>query len=222
MVQARGLIVLKRMKSFALALAVNILCIGVAFSQVNSQATEIHWSEVDRHYLVDNLARTRDFIIEETRNLSPSQWVFKEAPDRWSINQVVEHLGIWELLFDREISMSLSAGPQPELAKIAKPDSTYLNFLLEEKVHITTDFTKPFTYTVPLGLNDGKSNVTRLVKMRDECIAYVGTTHEDLRLFFQRAGRGNIHQVCINIFGHTDRHLRQIRKIKQHKNYPKN
>src|SRR6187549_1635549 len=73
------------------------------------------WSEDNRKYLIDNLSRTRDSIVAETKNLSQAQWNFKESPDRWSINQIVEHLAIWELIFEREINQALIAGPRPEL-----------------------------------------------------------------------------------------------------------
>ena len=78
------------------------------------------WSEDNRKYLVDNLSRTRDSIIKETKNLSQAQWNFKESPERWSINQIVEHLAIWETLLQREISQALVAGPRPELNKEAR------------------------------------------------------------------------------------------------------
>jgi hypothetical protein len=179
------------------------------------------WNESDRKYLVDNLKRTRDLVIEETKNLSERQWTFKEAPDRWSINEVVEHLAIWELLLDREVSQALVAGPQPELTKNGKTDSSVLAFLMEEKPHITTEYTKPFTFTVPTGLNSGKNNLAWFLKMRNESLNFLDSTKTDLRYYFLRPGRGNVHQVYITIFAHTDRHLRQIRKIKANANYPK-
>ncbi|HEV8284476.1 MAG TPA: DinB family protein [Chitinophagaceae bacterium] len=179
------------------------------------------WTEADRKYLVANLIRTRDEIIRETQNLSEQQWNFKESPERWSINEVVEHLAIWELLLDREVSQALVAGLQPELAKNVKSDSLILAFLMEDKPHITTDYTKPFTFTVPMGLNQGKNNLAWFLKMRNESIEYLDSTTQDLRYYFLRAGRGNVHQVYITIFGHTDRHLKQIKKIKVNVNYPK-
>ena len=114
------------------------------------------WTENDRKYLLDNLIRSRDMLVKETANLTDRQWNFKETPDRWSINQVVEHIAIWELLLQREISQALSAGPQPELNKTAKPDSVILGFLLQEQPHIATEYTKPFTFSVPIGLNNEK------------------------------------------------------------------
>jgi hypothetical protein len=179
------------------------------------------WTDADRKYLVDNLVRTRDSIIKETKNLTEQQWNFKESPDRWSINEVIEHLAIWELLLDREVSQALVSGPQPDLAKNAKPDSSILLFLMEDKPHITTEYTKPFTFTVPMGLNNGKNNLAWLLRMRNESIEYLNSTSQDLRYYFLRAGRGNVHQVYITIFAHTDRHLKQIRKIKANTNYPK-
>ena len=197
------------------------ILITVGFTVTSfAQQTKL-WSEKDRTYLIDNLTRTRDSVINETKNLSKAQWNFKESPDRWSINQIVEHLVIWELLLQREISQALVAGPRPELNKESRTDSAVVGFLMEENPHIATEYTKPFTFTVPLGLNDGQNNLTWLLKMRNEGINYVDSTTADLRAYFLRPGRGNIHQVFITIFAHTDRHLRQIRKVKLDAKYPK-
>jgi DinB family protein len=179
------------------------------------------WTEDDRKYLLENLIRTRDELLKETEGLSKKQWTFKESPDRWSINEVVEHLAIFELIFDREIGRSLGGKPQPEFNKDVKPDSFYSNFIMEDDPHVTTDFTKPFTYSVPLGMNDIKNNIAWFVKMRNESVEFIKTTREDLRLYYRNAGIANLHQTYMYVFGHVDRHLRQIKKIKQHQNYPR-
>jgi len=179
------------------------------------------WTEADRKYLVDNLTRSRDELIKETKDLTKEQWSFKESPDRWSINQIVEHIATWELLMTHDVSRALGAGPKPELAAGAQPDRSFLGFIMEEKQHISTDYTKPFTYTVPMGLNELKNNMAWLLKMRNESIGYVATAQEDLRVYFPKPNGSNLHQRYITIFGHMDRHLRQIKKVKQHPNYPK-
>ena len=200
-----------------------LFCTVLTFTlTLNSFTQQIKlWAEDNRKYLIDNLSRTRDSIIAETKNLSQAQWNFKESPDRWSINQIVEHLAIWETLLQREISQALVAGPRPELNKESRTDSAVVGFLMEENPHIATEYTKPFTFTVPMGLNDGKNNLTWLLKLRNEGINYVDSTTADLRAFFLRPGRGNVHQVFITIFAHTERHLRQIRKVKLDAKYPK-
>ena len=179
------------------------------------------WKETDRSYLVNKLIQSRDSIIKETENLGKEQWDFKESPDGWSMKEVVEHIAIWELLLMHEVSKALSGGPQPELNKTAKADSVYLGFILEEKPHISVEYTKPFTYTLPMGLNDGKNNMAWFLKMRNESIEYLKIAQEDLRGYYFKQGRPNVHQVYIYIFGHSERHLRQIKKIKANSNYPR-
>lgn len=181
----------------------------------------IKWTEQDRQFLLDNLIRSRDELVKETEGLIKEQWEFKESSDRWSINQVVEHIGIWEMLLEHEVSRALTDGLKPELYKTAKPDSVFTIFIMEEKPHVSTEYTKPYTYAVPMGLNEGKNNVTWLLKMRNESIGYLTKTKDDLRSYNLRPGSPSIHQRYITLFGHCDRHLRQIRKIKQHPNYPK-
>lgn len=188
-----------------------------AIETVIAQATL--WTESDKKYLLENLIRSRDELIKETEGLTEKQWNFKESPDRWSINQVVEHIGYWEMLLQHESSNGFEAGPQPERVKSARPDSEFVSFIMEDKPHHSKEYTKPFTYTIPMGINSLKNNMAWYLKMRNESIDYLKSTSDDLRLYFN--SYGSIHQLYIYVFGHTDRHLRQIKKIKQHPDYPK-
>jgi hypothetical protein len=192
-------------------------CVMIAATAQETKA----WSETDQKYLIQNLTRSRDQLVQATENLTEAQWNFKESADRWSIKEIIEHIALWELLFQREISQALSAGPQPDLAKAAKQDSVYLSFIMETKPHVSVEYTKPFTFSLPMGLNTGANNVAWFLKMRNESITYLTGAKEDLRAHFLKPGRPNVHQVYINTFGHADRHLRQVMKIKQHPKYPK-
>jgi hypothetical protein len=187
---------------------------------VDAQTTQKLWTESERNFLQENLKRSRDQLLKETRNLTDTQWNFKESLDRWSIRQVVEHIGIWELLLQREISLAYMGGPKPELTSTATHDSVNSNFLKDTMQHIATEYTKPFTYSVPMGLNLGKDNIVWFLKMRNESIDFLAKTNEDLRVYFSRPGR-SIHYVYLSTYGHTDRHLQQIAKIKRHSNYPR-
>jgi hypothetical protein len=194
------------MKSFFL------LCFSLTILFAGAQTKQKLWTENDRKFLLENL--------KETQNLTEAQWNFKENADRWSIRQVVEHIGIWELLLQREITLAYMGGPKPDLAATAIPDSININFLKDTAAHIATEYTKPFTYRVPMGLSSGPDNMAWFLKMRNESIDFLTNTNEDLRLYFGRPGR-SIHYVYLSTYGHSDRHLRQILKIKHHPNYPK-
>lgn len=199
-----------------------LLTVLAAVSLMTSSAQQPKpWTEKERAYLLAELKNSRDSVIIETRGLSKAQWNFKESPERWSINQVVEHLAFWELILQREINQALIAGPRPELTKDARTDSAVLAFLGEEQQHIAVEYTKPFTFSVPMGLNTLESNMAWFLKMRDEDIGYVDSTKTDLRAYFMRPRKNSVHQVFMTIFAHTNRHLRQIRKVKLHPNYPK-
>jgi hypothetical protein len=203
------------MKKIAMFSALMLITF-MAFAQVSQI-----WTEKDRQYLLENLIRSKEELNKETEGLTEKQWRFKESEDRWSINQVVEHIAIWEMLLMHEVTRALRAGHRPELYKNAKPDSVRLSFITEEKPHNSLESTQPFSYTIPMGLNDLKNNHAWFMKLRDESIGFLKTTKQDLRGFAMTPERPNLHQVYITVFGHTDRHLRQIRKIKLHPNYPK-
>lgn len=178
------------------------------------------WTEADRKYLLDNLIRSKEEIVAETKQLTKEQWNFKESPDRWSINQIVEHICIWELIQMNEISVALQMGPLPDFTHYL-PDSLFLDHdPMGLKKNNTTDFTKPFSYGVPLGNNEGKNNIIWLTTMRNESIEYLKNETRNIRVHYICFGP-NIHQRYLGIFQHTFRHLRQIKKVKSHPNYPK-
>ena len=189
------------------------------YAQIKPTKNAITWSEADRKYLLDNLIRSKQEIIDETKNLTTEQWNFKENENRWSINQIVEHLAKWELLFMHDISTALQKG-ENATNQASKPDNYFIDDPKGQKNQSAVDYTKPFTYAVPLGNNEGKSNVLWLNTMRDESIEYLKKETKNLRLYYD-CDNINVHQVYMIVFGHTDRHLRQLRKVKQHTNYPK-
>ncbi len=202
-------------------LTILTILIGLAISiqaqpNEDQQSTPV-WTEEDRQYLLENLIKSKDELLQETEGLTVEQWNFKESPDRWSINQIVEHLAIWELIVMHEISVALQMGEFPQIKKYP-PDSLFLG--TDPNKNETTDFTKPFSYPVPLGNNKGKDNITWLTTMRAESIEFVKTEKRNLRLYYVNFGP-NVHHKCMQIFAHNYRHLKQIRKVREHASYPK-
>jgi hypothetical protein len=183
-----------------------------------SNAQSKGWSETDRQYQLQNFKRTRDALVKETINLSDEQWHFKEAPDRWSIAEIVEHLALWEVIFARETNIALRNNPTPELVHASRSDSSYLDFIMEEKQHNSPDYSKP------TGFIRGKNNLDFFLLRNAETIRFVETTGADLKAFYEPVGGGvfrNVHQVFLVQWGHVDRHLRQIKRVKAHPDFPK-
>jgi hypothetical protein len=198
-------------KPFMIGIAICLALFSVA--QTNE------WTPKDRQYLLDHLVRSRDELLREISGLSPEQIRFRENPDRWNINEVVEHICLWEMLFAYEIHNGIAAGKNPERIGKGRTDKDFEGFILEEKPHHALDYTKPYSYSVPRGMNSQESNRDWFLKMRNESIDYVKSTPEDLRAYFN--SWGSLHQVFIYVYGHTDRHLKQIQKIKSDPAFPK-
>ena len=195
-----------------------LVATALTFLQAQENTAAKLWTAADRQYTLDNMKRTRDELVKETENLTPAQWAFHESADRWSIGEIVEHLALWEIIWNREISIGVRNKPTPELNATSRPDSYYHEFIMEEAKHTSPDFTKP------TGFIDGRKNLTFFLQNHAINLAFIESTQADLRAHFEFTGTPNprnMHQVLIFQWGHVDRHLRQIRKVKTHPNYPK-
>jgi len=48
----------------------------------------------EREAALKNFQETRDKFLKSIAGLSPQQWTFKSAPDRWSVAEVSEHIAV--------------------------------------------------------------------------------------------------------------------------------
>lgn len=176
------------------------------------------WTENDRQYLLDNINRTTAALEKEITGLTDAQWHFKESPERWSIAQIIEHLGIYEFAYNKEAAVIINSKPEPALINTAKNDSFYLAWMAETQSHTARGL------GLPQGLMHGADNWIYFKTLRDQNMAFITNTPADLRAFFTYRPdnvRWNLHQLYIILFAHCDRHLRQILKIKANPDYPK-
>ena len=177
------------------------------------------WSDLDRKFLIDNLERTKFEITRETQSLTLEQFSFKEDSTKWSIGQVLEHLGLYERIFSQEADIMLSSTPEPELDSLSLPDASYINWMNDLSPH------KAEWNAEPLGLLKGMDNLTFFLFGRNHIIDFIKNTTYDLKAHFTyRWGnekRRSIHALMVVHFAHTDRHLRQIIRIKKSANFPK-
>jgi hypothetical protein len=190
----------------------------LATFQGNSQPKSI-WTEQDRTFLLENLERTKREILKQTNNLNAAQWAFKEDSTNWNIGQVLEHLGLYERIFAQEADIMLSSVPEPSLNNQSLSDSTYIRWMNDPNPH------KAEWNAEPLGLMNGKDNLTFFLFGRDHIIQFIKHTTYDLKSHYTyRWGdekRRSIHALMVVHVGHTDRHLKQILRIKHHPRFPK-
>ena len=78
----------------------------------------------DREKALKYLESTKQAVIDATKDLSPAQWNFKAAPDKWSIAEVTEHIAAAEdFLMGMVKEKVMTAPARPAGEDVASIDS---------------------------------------------------------------------------------------------------
>ena len=183
------------------------------------QVEKKYWTEKDRQTLLENLIRTREEIAALTINLTDEQWHFNPDKDSWNIAQVLEHIGYYDRYVYKEAQVAFVQQARPELATTTYKDDYYLKWMAEPKPHFAV------SYAIPLGLMKGRDNLEFFIYGRGLLEGLVIRTQRDLRSHFiprrsDKHGLRSIHGLITVHYGHTDRHIRQIKRIIADKNFP--
>jgi hypothetical protein len=171
----------------------------------------------ERDRAMSHLHSSRKLFLDATADLSPAQWNFKPAPDRWSIAEVAEHVALTEdFLF--AYGQKLLQGPA-ETKTVTSKDEDILNNMV--------DRTKKAQAPEPLRPSRKWPNpqdaVAHFKASRDKTIAYVEKTQDDLRHHYMSMGPNtmDVYQLLLMIAGHSERHTAQINEVKASPNYPR-
>src|ERR1700747_574467 len=114
-----------RKSSVALAL------VCALFFALTARAQELTQAEKDK--ALAYLESTKKDVLDATKNLSPAQWNFKAAPDRWSIAECMEHLAAPEDFTPASIKTALMTAPPAPGRDIAAIDAGIVANVPERK-----------------------------------------------------------------------------------------
>ena len=193
---------------------------------------KIQWTEEDRSFLLAELSRTSELLELEVMDLHSEQADFKTSDDSWSIKDIVEHLEVQNELHYREVS-SQSRGPElPAYSSLCTGrDSVYQAYSTNPKKG------KAGWYMEPIGrFKDLDEALKAFLRAREHFAQFITQTPSDLRNHFTfKAGKGDLrvnelvpgdvrdlHQLVLTGIAHTERHVNQIREIKNHPEFPEN
>ncbi len=176
-------------------------------------------AKADRAKAVSYLEETRAKFLKSVDGLTEAQWTFKAGPDRWSIAEVAEHIGLSESLILGMIEGQVLKAPAKKPGE-GIPD--------EKLIAGVTDRSQKAQ--APEVLKPVNKWPTReaLVKdfnaARDKTISWLTTTTEDLRGHaapHPAFGPLDAHQWILLLAGHSARHTAQIEEVKTAAGYPK-
>ena len=176
-------------------------------------------TNADREHLLVHFEMTTQMVAEQVRGLSPAQLEYKASPDRWSIREVISHLAVAEPDYWREIQKALKAAPDMNGKKSAATDADIMWYGIDRVVHTKTGggHEKVDTY------KDMGEALGKFQALRGTMIDYIKTTNDDLRAhsFGEYGEVIDCWQWMLEISTHAERHIQQIREIKNDPNFPK-
>lgn len=186
-----------------------------AVAAVPVPGTAAPMSEPDRQQLVAHFELTGSWLASELEGLSVAQLTFRPRPGVWSIKDVVEHLGIAEPQYWKQLNDALARPATGFAARTT--DAAILWYGIDRTERTTTGDAR-----VPDGrFKTAAEGLASFRALRTTMLDLARATQEDLRGRQFGGGGMDAYQWYLMISTHAMRHILQIREIKANAGYPK-
>jgi len=173
----------------------------------------------DREHLLVHFEMTTQMVAEQVRGLSAAQLEYRSSPDRWTIRECISHLAVAEPDYWRDLMASVKAPADMKDKKSTATDADIMWYGIDRVVHTKTGggHEKVETY------KDMGVALAKFQALRATMIDYIKTTNDDLRAHsFGKKEPIDAWQWMLEISTHAERHIQQIREIKNDPGFPKN
>jgi predicted DNA-binding protein YlxM (UPF0122 family) len=208
---------MRRKLSFAAGIL--MLCM-MGTSRLLAQSTTL--TPEEREAATKSLQATHDAFLKSIAGLSEKQWKFKPAPDRWSVAEVAEHIGVSESAIFGMVQGKIMAGPAtPEKRAEVKVTDEQVLQMVPDRSHKAQapEFLKPTNRWA-----SEQELVKAFEQNRKATMDYVKTTNDDLRDHLgphPMLGPMDAYQWILLISAHSERHTKQIEEVKADPGFPK-
>jgi hypothetical protein len=172
----------------------------------------------ERENALERLEATRRAYHEALESLTPEQWSFRPAPDRWSIAECAEHLATAEVSLQKLLAAARPrAGPTAE----SRPTDASVRNIIRDRSRKAEAPER----VRPKGRFPGRDETLAVfAERRGANIAFLRATQDSLReLCFPHPFAGEIdgYQWVISLYTHVERHLEQIQEILKDPGFPR-
>lgn len=170
----------------------------------------------DRQRLVAHLEMTEAWLASELEGLSAAQLAWRPSPDAWSVKDVVEHLGIAEPQYWKQVQDSLKTPVTPSY-KPEATDAAILWYGIDRTTRARTGEAR-----VPDGrFTDAAAALASFRALRATMRDLAKTSQDDFRGRKLIDGNMDVYQWFLMISSHSQRHILQMREVKANAGYPK-
>jgi DinB superfamily len=195
-----------------------VLSAALVLASALSALAATGMSDDDREHLLVHFEMTTQMVAEEVRGLSATQLEYRASPDRWTIRECISHLAVAEPDYWRDLMAAVKAPADMKEKKSSASDADILWYGIDRVVHTKTGggHEKVETY------KDMGVALAKFQALRTTMIAYIKSTDDDLRAHsFGKKEPIDSWQWMLEISTHAERHIQQIREIKNDPNFPK-
>jgi DinB superfamily len=194
----------------------------LAIAMLLTPAADQTLTQAERDHAIAELESSRKVFLEATSGLSEAQWNFKPAPDRWSVAECAEHIGVTESFILKMITEQALKGPaEPEKrAEVQGKDSS----IMVTAVDRSAKFKAPEVIQPTRRWATSGEITKNVLENRARTIEFVSTTQEDLREHFMDHPvfkTLDTYQWILLTSAHMRRHTAQILEVKADPNFPK-
>ena len=176
----------------------------------------------ERQLVLDQLTASQSRLLAAVVDLTSQQWHFREAPDRWSMAENIEHLIRFESFITQAIANALArpaelekqshaASNQPQVLSLGSAESRRTKLTAREAVRPTGQWSDPSIL------------IAEFCRARARTMAFAAETDAGLHThFFPHIAFGDLdcYQWLQVLSFHTDRHVLQIQQVQVHSAYP--
>ena len=171
---------------------------------------------LDRASRITELQASRDAFRNAVSGLTDDQARFKTAPERWSIEEIVEHVAVSEhgmyTLITKLHEVSIDPHAAESAASLAgASDRKAMPRTAPERVH-------------PKGRFGGLAGaLAKFIENRERTIEFIKNCQDDLhtRIIQHPLGLMNGQDCLVVLTRHPVRHVEQINEIKAEPGYPR-
>ncbi len=196
---------------FTLFVSLALVCTSAARAQELTQA--------DKDKAVQYLESTKKDVLDATKDLSPAQWNFKPAPDRWSVAECMEHIAAAEDYIRGMVVEKVMLAPAVPGRDVVAIDAAIIaNVPARTTKRQAPDEIKPSNrFGSPQG------SIDHFVESRAKTEEFVKNTPglRDHAADSPAGTKWDAYEFVLLIAAHSERHTNQIKEVKADPNFPK-
>ncbi len=177
-------------------------------------------TQADRDRAIQYLEKARQGVVDATKGLSPAQWNFKSAPDRWSVAEVMEHIAAAEDFLYGNIQDKIMKAPARPAGEDVKAIDEMVMAAIADRTH-KAQAPEPLKPTNRFGSPEGSVKHFAESRAKTEEFAKSGQGLRDHADDSFLGKKLDAYEWILFIGAHSERHTKQILEVKADPNFPK-